>query len=306
MLTRMFMRSRAMVFAGLAAISVITLLLLLASVAADGHVRSAPLKATALKAAEKPARRAIPDTQQYLDGLTVKKRRFVTMLSSAIEHQNHRILKQRQQLLGIFSRVVGGAGLNDADKATIAAIADEYEVDIKSTVDEATWTELFRRVDAIPPSLPLSQAAKESGWGTSRLARQNNNYFGERCFERGCGQVPPQRQAGTKHEIADFANVEDSVRSYFRNINTHVAYDSLRKLRMQMRLQARPLEGALLADGLHRYSTLGSSYIRDVKSLIRSNRLDQLDQTIAAGADSRQLLSSANDMSAAKSAMAVR
>jgi Bax protein len=290
----------------MAGISVIMLLLLLVSVAADGYVRGAPLKTASVKGPVQPATLAVPDTQQYLDGLTAKKRRFVTMLASAIEHQNHRILKQRQQLLDIFSRVVGGAGLNDADKATVAAIADEYEVDVKSSLDEAAWTELFRRVDAIPPSLPLSQAAKESGWGTSRLARQNNNYFGERCFERGCGQVPPQRQAGTKHEIADFANVEESVQSYFRNINTHVAYSSLRKLRMQMRLQAKPLEGALLADGLHRYSTLGSSYIRDVKSLIRSNKLDQLDQTFASGAGSRQLLSSANDGSAFKSDMAVR
>src|SRR5262249_13362987 len=161
---------------------------------------------------------------QYLDGLTVQKRRFVTILSSAIEQQNHRILAQRQQLLKIFSGVAAGNGLGAADMATITALAAEYEIEINQRPEETTWSELFRRVDAMPPSLVRSQAATESGWGTSRLARQNNNYFGERCFERGCGMVPPQRVAGTKHEIADFNSVEESVQSYFRNINTHPAY----------------------------------------------------------------------------------
>jgi Bax protein len=302
----MIAHSRAVVLAGVAGVSVIALLLLLVSVAADGHARGSPVKTAVVKLPDKPVKLATPATQQYLNGLTEKKRRFVTMLSSAIEHQNQRILAQRQQLLTIFSSVVGGAGLADADMAAVTAIASEYDVEIGQTLDEATWTELFRRVDAIPPSLPLSQAAQESGWGTSRLARQNNNYFGERCFARGCGEIPPQRTPGSRHEIADFDSVDESVQSYFRNLNTHPAYAQLRKLRMQLRLQARPLEGALLADGLHRYSTLGSSYIRDVKSLIRSNRLDQLDQTIAGGAASRQLLSSANDGNIAESEMAVR
>jgi Bax protein len=295
MYTRTIARPRLAVFAGAAGASVVMLLLLMASVASDGHVRSTPMKTAVIKPPpEKPVELATPETQRYINGLTDQKRRFVTMLSSAIEDQNQHILAQRRQLLEIFSSLIGGGSLSDADVAVVASIAGEYDIDINQTPDEATWTELFRRVDAIPPSLPLSQSAKESGWGTSRLARENNNYFGERCFERGCGAIPPQRQAGTTHEIADFASVEESVHSYFRNINTHPAYAELRKLRMQMRRQSKPLEGALLADGLHRYSTLGVSYIRDVKSLIRSNKLDKLDQTIIiGGADSRQLLSSA-------------
>lgn len=303
---RMIAHSRAVVLAGAAGISVIAMLLLLASIAASGSMRSTPPGTADVKLPERPAKLATPDTQQYLNGLTEKKRRFVTVLSSAIEHQNQRILAQRQQLLEIFSRVIGGAGLDATDAAVIAAIASEYDVEIRQNLDEATWSELFRRVDAIPPSLALSQAATESGWGTSRLARQNNNYFGERCFERGCGMVPPRRVAGTTHEIADFASVEESVQSYFRNINTHSAYAELRKLRMQLRLQARPLEGALLADGLHRYSTRGGGYIKDVKLLIRSNKLDQLDQTIAGNAGSRQLVSAATITTIAGGQLAVQ
>lgn len=289
---RIIAHSRAIVFSGMAGASVILLLLLLVNVIADSHESRASAKVVTTDPSARQVAMAKPDTQQYLDGLTAKKRRFVTILSSAIEHQNQQILAQRQQLLEIFSRVVGGAGLSAADMATVTAIATEYDLKIETALNENTWTELFHRVDAIPPSLVLSQAAKESGWGTSRLARQNNNYFGERCFARGCGVVPPQRQPGTTHEIADFDSVEASVGSYFHNINTHSAYAALRKLRMQLRLEARPLEGALLADGLHRYSTLGVSYIRDVKSLIRSNKLDQLDQTMTGGAGSSQLLSS--------------
>jgi len=304
--TRMIAHSRAVVFAGVAGVSLIVLLLLLVNVAADGHARSTPVNTAAVKPPATPVRLATPGAQYYLNGLTDQKRRFVSMLSSAIEQQNQRILAQRQQLLEIFSSLIGGGSLSNADVAVVASIASEYDIEIKQEPDEATWTELFRRVDAIPPSLPLSQSAQESGWGTSRLARQNNNYFGERCFERGCGVIPPQRQLGTTHEIADFANVEESVQSYFRNINTHSAYAPLRKLRMQLRLQSKPLEGALLADGLHRYSTRGVGYIRDVKALIRSNKLDKLDQTIIGGGGSRQLLSSAVATNTSANKLAVR
>jgi Bax protein len=137
---------------------------------------------------------------------------------------------------------------------------------------------LLHRVDILPPSLVLAQAATESGWGTSRFAREGNNLFGQRTYRPGNGIVPANRPDGETHEVKRFGTLFESVRSYMRNLNTHLAYRELRDLRAQLRRSGRPLSGALLADGLNAYSTRSSDYITDVRAIIRANDLSRANQ----------------------------
>ena len=126
------------------------------------------------------------------------------------------------------------------------------------------------RVDILPPELVLSQAATESGWGTSRMARKLNNFFGHYCFEKGCG-VSPYRRNGSG-EVKSFDSPELAVQAYMRNVNTHPAYKQVRQMRADMRAEVKPLDAVALAKGLNRYSTMGDGYVRKIQGMIRTNQ----------------------------------
>jgi Bax protein len=135
----------------------------------------------------------------------------------------------------------------------------------------------------VPPSLALAQAASESGWGTSRFAREGNNYFGEWCFSEGCGLIPGRRGAEQTHEVEVFPTVEAAVDSYFRNLNRVAVYEPLRETRARARAAGRPITGEALAAGLERYSERGTVYIEEVRSIISYNDLERYDASQLAG-----------------------
>lgn len=114
------------------------------------------------------------------------------------------------------------------------------------------WNSLLERVDIIPGSMVATMAAAESGWGTSKLARNNNNLFGMKCG-RGCG-------AGAMNGYTRFDSVKESVQAYARNLNTHPAYSSFRKSRAQLRKTDQEVTATAMIHKLKGYSTKGSSY----------------------------------------------
>jgi uncharacterized FlgJ-related protein len=142
--------------------------------------------------------------------------------------------------------------------------------------------QLLLRVDVVPASLVIAQAAKESGWGRSRFAREGNNFFGIWCFNRGCGMTPERRDEGRHHEVAMFDTVEEGVRYYVRTINSHIAYNDLRQMRAEARHQHRAFAGETLATGLLRYSERGVLYVDEIKSMIRYNQLQRFTRAYSA------------------------
>ena len=143
--------------------------------------------------------------------------------------------------------------------------------DVEQDTVGASIQELLLRVDEIPTSLVLAQAANESAWGTSRFAQDGHNYFGQWCFKQGCGITPSNRAPGATHEVKRFNTPMDSVHAYFININTHRAYKTLREIRASAE---KPVSGVLLADGLLNYSERKQAYIDELKSMIISNNLE--------------------------------
>jgi Bax protein len=135
-------------------------------------------------------------------------------------------------------------------------------------------TILDRRIGIVPESLVLVQAAKESGWGTSRFAREGNNLFGQRCYSPGCGLVPRNRASDAEFWVAEFDSVHESITSYVMNLKTHAQYRDFRIRRQQLREAAQPLTGLALADGLLGYSELGQSYVDEIRDLLRYNELE--------------------------------
>ncbi|WP_082780809.1 glucosaminidase domain-containing protein [Cephaloticoccus primus] len=161
-----------------------------------------------------------------------------------------------------------------AEEAT--AQTEERTAAPPAEIDLGFIDQLLLRVDTLPPSLVLAQAAIESAWGTSRFARQGNNLFGLRSYD-GRGLVPRRRAAGARFRVAIYASPRDSVRAYFQTLNTQPAYHRLWALRAEARRSGQPLSGLRLADGLSAYSERGEAYVRQVKALIRDNPLDRIE-----------------------------
>lgn len=202
-----------------------------------------------------------------------KKKIFFKSLLPMILLANNEIRLEREQVIELQRFVSSGSKLSESQLHTLTKLADQYKIKTASITSDETFDVLLRRIDTIPAELALAQAANESAWGTSRFSRLANNLFGEWTFIQGTGIVPEGRPEGATYEVRRFENVYESVRSYLRNLNTHFAYRELRYLRADTRAKKEPLDGSKLAEGLFRYSIRGEEYVRDLQSLIRTNRL---------------------------------
>jgi Bax protein len=146
----------------------------------------------------------------------------------------------------------------------------------------------------IPPSLALAQGAEESGWGTSRFAREGNALFGQRIFKGTRGIVPNKREQGKRYRVRAFDQLIDGVKAYADNLNTHPAYQLLREARAKRRADNRVVDGAALVPTLVKYSERREKYVETIKLIIRANgfllydkaRLGDRLTVIASGADS--------------------
>ena len=205
-----------------------------------------------------------------------KKAVFFGYMLPLINQENTRILTLRKTLLNIQTKVA--SPLSNDDQTLLQTSAVKYKVKTERYQNEpALLTALLQRVDTVPASLALAQSANESAWGTSRFAREGNNFFGQWCFSKGCGIVPKHRDAGASHEVAAFANARASVNAYIRNINTGNAYAGLRARRAQLRAANKPVKGHTLAEGLEKYSERGHEYVKEIQAMIRFNKLGQYD-----------------------------
>ncbi len=216
----------------------------------------------------------LPDFSRWEAG-DARKTKFFAFLGPLLAAENHRVLEQRQRLEQVARRL--GAPLSRRDRRTLHELAREYAVEPTAAGERALVAELLLRVDAVPVSLGLVQAAKESGWGTSRFAVEVNGLFGQRCFVAGCGLVPERRRPGEIHEVRAFPSPRAAVASYLRNLNTHPDYGELRHMRAQLRSLGLPLSGFTRARALGAYSERGDAYVREVRQMIRFNDLGPVE-----------------------------
>ncbi|MDP5035406.1 MAG: glucosaminidase domain-containing protein [Alishewanella sp.] len=227
------------------------------------------LQRLAYPRSEIPAR-PLPDFNAITD-VRKKKKAFFDYLRPHVRRENQRLLLLREQLLEIEDKKRKNMRLHIDEYAFLYSLYDEFRLDITET-DMASLQELLLRVDIIPESLVLMQAANESAWGTSRFAVEGYNFFGQWCFREGCGLVPLNRAEDQFHEVARFEDAAAAISSYFYNLNTFHTYESLRQIRWKLREEDRPIRGEALAHGLHAYSERGEEYIEEITAMIRYNR----------------------------------
>ncbi len=216
----------------------------------------------------------LPDFSIYTD-VKKKKRDFFQFLQPKIKFANDEILAERRQVIELQTHL---PNLSRSDLRTLDKLSEKYDVELNEPHEKIQ--ELLIRVDIIPASLAMAQAANESAWGTSRFAQEGNNLFGQWCYVKGCGLVPLQRHGKQKHEVAKFDSITDSVKSYMRNLNTQHAYKDLRQLRAEARKDDIKITGLTLAKGLWGYSTRRDAYIHEIQAMIKQNKLQRYNRTV--------------------------
>ncbi len=203
------------------------------------------------------------------------KSKFIAYMLPLIKRENSRIYQQRQYLLSLDAL----PSLSEQQQDDVIKVAHSYGLThLQPPITDKAWQTILARVDVVPVSMTIAQAANESNWGRSRFARKGNNLFGQWCFSKGCGLVPSRRPDGEIHEVRRFSSPLSSIQSYFRNLNTQRSYASFRKMREQLRENNQSLLGLVLSKGLSRYSSKGKQYITLIQNIIRSNNLTAYDK----------------------------
>jgi Bax protein len=221
----------------------------------------------AMRVSPAPANVELPDMTQFAASAE-RKAAFFGFLEPIVISKNARILSDRASLREMAVALDAGRSLSSRQLDLLESLAEKYALDDGDADPAQQVRQLLLRADAVPLPLVMVQAAKESGWGTSRFAREANNLFGQWCFEPGCGIVPERRPAGARHEVRDFDSVEDAVTAYLHNINTGRAYQRLREIRAQLRRAGEKPSAIALADGLLFYSERREEYVNEVKRMI--------------------------------------
>jgi Bax protein len=221
-------------------------------------------------------RQDLPDFRTF-PTVEAKKANFFGYLRPIARAENQKLRRLRAEVKALVAELREGEELAEREWGRIRELAGRYRVDLGAGTRLEVAEALLRRVDVVPASLVLAQAAKESAWGTSRFAREGNNLFGQWCFSAGCGMVPARRESGKSHEVETFDSVRASVASYMQNLNSHPRYEQLRAIRARLREQGQPVTGLALAEGLEHYSEQGQKYVNEIQAMIRRNDLGRVD-----------------------------
>ena len=209
----------------------------------------------------------LPEEIKMIENSSQRKNLFIQIVLPLILDENNQIKLDRKKLFVVLNK----NNNSDAEQKWLNMKFKQYGVKNK---DLST---LKVRMDEIPVSLAIAQAAKETGWGTSRFALEGNALFGQWTFS-GDGIKPKSSDNDKTHKVMKFQILKASVRAYQRNLNTHSSYKKFRKLRAQSRDNDEKLDSLILADCLDQYAATGVEYTKTLKKIILQNSLKDFDE----------------------------
>ncbi|NVJ93749.1 MAG: glucosaminidase domain-containing protein [Methylocystaceae bacterium] len=202
-----------------------------------------------------------------------RKSLFFRTLLPLVLRVNEEIKENRAKVWRLRHRLSVGLDIRAEDRIWLDAAFDKYKV------KSARFDRLLEKMDVVPPSLALAQAAEESGWGTSRFTREGNALFGQWTHNpKDKGIVPQNREEGKTHRIKAFDSLSGSLKAYVLNLNTHKAYRGFRALRKQMHEKGEVLRGYELVTTLDKYSERGEEYVTSLQAIIKNNDLMRFDK----------------------------
>mgnify|MGYP006118666337 CR=1 FL=1 len=209
----------------------------------------------------------LPKDIKTLGDTKQKRELFIKIILPLILAENEKIKDDRKKLFQILSKNFNTAG----EKVWLKRRFKEYKIDDKDL------SKLKMRMDIVPVSIALAQAANESGWGTSRFALEGNALFGQWTWSKK-GISPKNKDPNQSHKVLQFQILKASVRAYKNNLNTHNAYKEFREKRAQLRQQNKQIIGLDLTKYLKNYASIGVKYVEILEDIIEKNSLTDFDK----------------------------
>ena len=211
----------------------------------------------------------LPKDLKKIKSTNKRKETFIKIVMPLILIENEKIIEDRNKLFKILNKQSNTMG----EKVWLKRRFKDYDIKGEDI------SELKLRLDIIPTSIAIAQAAKESGWGTSRFALEGNAMYGQWTWG-GDGIEPSQKDKKKEHKILKFPKLQSSVSAYMKNLNTHRGYSEFRKERSKIREKNKTVEGIDLVKYLYNYAQTGSEYVKILKKIIQQNDLTDFDSSI--------------------------
>ena len=208
----------------------------------------------------------LPNEIKMIESTKKRKEFFIQIILPLILKENSNIRLDRKRLFSIINK----SNNTNLEKKWLEKKYKQYGIPSKDL------SILKIRMDEIPISLAIAQAAKETGWGTSRFAQEGNALFGQWTWS-GEGLKPKESDKNEGHKVMKFNVLQASVRAYQRNLNTHRSYKEFRKARAKLRDQEKPLDSIVLAGYLNEYAETGNQYVEVLRKIIKQNSLKDFD-----------------------------
>ena len=208
----------------------------------------------------------LPAEIKMIENTKKRKDFFIQIVLPLVLKENNNIRLDRKRLFSIINK----SNNTKLEKKWLEKKYKQYGIPSKEL------SILKIRMDEIPVSLAIAQAAKETGWGTSRFAQEGNALFGQWTWS-GEGLKPKDADKSKGHKVMKFNVLQASVRAYQRNLNTHSSYKNLRKARAELRDKGLPLDSLLLVKFLDHYAETGEKYVEVLQKIIKQNNLKDFD-----------------------------
>jgi len=208
----------------------------------------------------------LPNEIKMIESTSKRKEFFIQIVLPLILKENSNIKIDRKRLFSIINK----SNNTVLEKKWLEKKYKQYGVPSR---DLST---LKIRMDEVPVSLALAQAAKETGWGTSRFAQEGNALFGQWTWS-GEGLKPKDADKSEGHKVMKFNVLQASVRAYQRNLNTHSTYKDFRQERAKLRDKGEPLDSMVLSKFLNKYAETGDQYVEVLQKIIKQNNLQDFD-----------------------------
>ncbi len=221
--------------------------------------------------------KSLPEDFANLEDVQKKKEIFFLIVYPMIYKINQNIKIERQRIEDIQkkfkNKTISGNNIQELEE-----LAKKYKLN-KGPIDRNLFKKLLQRINIIPVSLALGQAIIESGWGQSRFAIKGNALYGQWTYDQQQGLIPEKRDANKKHVVKKFTSLQDSVKSYMFNINTHPAYKDfriVRRLTSALRLTSTAVNYKI--QYLAAYAEIGQQYVDKLELILETNNLKRFDK----------------------------